>query len=461
MTQTIASSLRLSIAQADADIDSLKTQLSQRLADKGDLEAKLAAVVYPVLTLPAELTAEIMLCTAAVSQSRFPVIVASVCAQWRRIALATPRLWTRFSQAWPETNFADSFGALERWVQRSGTLPLDITLDLPLRESYKFWTLLIANIARWHRIDVSYPFAFLDLRYKHSWSAMAIAPSLSLAFDDNPSGLPELGHVDASVVPKWRSVFIGAMPTLTRQRSLDPTLLQSFRHVTMLALEQIPDSLFVSILQHTPELEYLRINGESDADDNAPVVPMAFPGVRTLNCSGHTYLRYLTLPGLIHLVLDGHWHDLPSSAELERFFRRSRCTLHDCLSSRFLDTVQAFNSVPEFLGSIGSLEDDLPDDEDQPVGISRAIRIRALLGEFYEGNILLDVVSLTLRAVPADTDAYLDVCDAVLLRARSEGMKLRNVLLELPEGTQLPVRFREDLMGLGVTLRITRHTYDY
>nr|GAT43089.1 predicted protein [Mycena chlorophos] len=151
---------------------------------------------------------------------------------------------------------------------------------------------------------------------------MAVAPSLSLAFDDNPSGLPELSHVDASVVPKWRSVFIGAMSTLTRRRSLDPTLLQSFRHVTMLALEQVPHSLFVSILQHTPELEYLRISGESDAGDNAPVVPMAFPGVRTLNCSGHTYLRYLTLPGLIHLLLDGHWHDLPPFAELERFFRR-------------------------------------------------------------------------------------------------------------------------------------------
>nr|GAT43088.1 predicted protein [Mycena chlorophos] len=117
--------------------------------------------------------------------------------------------------------------------------------------------------------------------------------------------------------------------------------------------------------------------------------------------------------------------------------------------------------MPEFLGSIGSLEDDLPDDDDQPVGISRAIRLRVLLGEFYEGNILPDVVSLTLRGVPADTDAYVDVCDAVLLRARSEGMKLRNVLLELPQGTKPPVSIREDLMSLGVALRITRHSDDY
>ncbi|KAJ7120013.1 hypothetical protein C8R46DRAFT_876350, partial [Mycena filopes] len=66
--------------------------------EKIAIQKSLESVVYPILTIPFEITAEIFLhCLPAFpsqpSGSVAPMLLARICRQWRNIACSTPRLW--------------------------------------------------------------------------------------------------------------------------------------------------------------------------------------------------------------------------------------------------------------------------------------------------------------------------------------------------------------------------------
>ncbi|KAJ7682262.1 hypothetical protein DFH06DRAFT_291001 [Mycena polygramma] len=94
-----AAELRVRLAELDAEI----TQQSQRMKDLRDnrvsLQSQLDAVlVYPVLTLPLEITSEIFIhCLpnkiTRVMLNEAPFVLLKICRQWREIALSTPKLW--------------------------------------------------------------------------------------------------------------------------------------------------------------------------------------------------------------------------------------------------------------------------------------------------------------------------------------------------------------------------------
>ncbi|KAJ7262985.1 hypothetical protein C8J57DRAFT_1133739, partial [Mycena rebaudengoi] len=88
----------------------LRAQLERILEEEAALHAKrqlilrqLDAVVYPVLTLPSDITAEIFMHYVddpiiendrhGALNSYSPLLLASVCKAWRSVALSFPRLW--------------------------------------------------------------------------------------------------------------------------------------------------------------------------------------------------------------------------------------------------------------------------------------------------------------------------------------------------------------------------------
>ncbi|KAJ7628882.1 hypothetical protein FB45DRAFT_919432 [Roridomyces roridus] len=115
--------LRTRIAQLNALIASLDTERRQ-------LEAQSDAIVYPVLSLPPELTSLIFIhCLPSTSLPRPsplepPLLVAQICRQWRAIAVGTPELWS--SVALSDSHSPD---LLDVWLSRSAQCPLNILLD--------------------------------------------------------------------------------------------------------------------------------------------------------------------------------------------------------------------------------------------------------------------------------------------------------------------------------------------
>nr|GAT54876.1 predicted protein [Mycena chlorophos] len=454
MTTSRASLLRARIADAEDDITSLEAQLAQRQADKTALEAELAAIAYPILTLPPEITTEIMLQAVAVSANELPAVVASVCTRWRRIALSTPRLWTRFSQTTSDCCFVDPAAALERWIQRSGHLPLDIELEIPQDESRNdILELLTRNISRLRCVELFDLYSVADGALE--WARAATLPFLAL-HDNIPLALD---NVAPESVPAWSSVRI----RLTT-RPLDAKLLQSFRHAKNLALEFVSKEVLSSVLRFTPAIETLTILSNVILPP-FPVAAISFPHVHTLHYVGRMHLPYITLPGLAHLTLDGYIS--PAMRELNQFLQRSHCTLRslsvrNLLWDDFLPVLRTFNSVAEFSADIGSIdEEDASDSDEEDDDPQRFDRFHAVFNQFRVGDILPDVVSLTLTSIPAAQDAYLDVLGAVLDRARSDESKLQTVRLEVPRGKPLPPGFTAELLDLGVQLSITRHDQDH
>jgi hypothetical protein len=83
-----------------AELADIQHQLEVLKARERDLEAALAIVAYPVLTLPPEITSHIFLnCLpfhgrVQPSATKAPLVLAQVCRHWRDVALATAGLWS-------------------------------------------------------------------------------------------------------------------------------------------------------------------------------------------------------------------------------------------------------------------------------------------------------------------------------------------------------------------------------
>ncbi|KAJ7101963.1 hypothetical protein C8R44DRAFT_641026, partial [Mycena epipterygia] len=90
---------RAALATIQSEIARHKTCIEWLEKEQNSLKANLALVVYPVLTLPAELTSQIFIdCLPAhgriiPSPSAVPLVLAQICRQWRDVALSTWELW--------------------------------------------------------------------------------------------------------------------------------------------------------------------------------------------------------------------------------------------------------------------------------------------------------------------------------------------------------------------------------
>ncbi|KAJ7617266.1 hypothetical protein FB45DRAFT_1063764 [Roridomyces roridus] len=126
--------LREHLAALDASISEQESVLHGLQKQRTDVLAALDLVVYPVLTLPPEITAEIFLwCIDTgkrVASSEAPLLLTQICRDWRSLAIATPALWDTI----PEIEFGSTLGApqpemvIDTWFQRAGTRPLTLVI---------------------------------------------------------------------------------------------------------------------------------------------------------------------------------------------------------------------------------------------------------------------------------------------------------------------------------------------
>ncbi|KAF8206775.1 hypothetical protein K438DRAFT_1577186, partial [Mycena galopus ATCC 62051] len=103
----------------------------------------LSNVVYPILTLPVEITSKIFTKfvepeypTEAVfpSSLQAPVLLLQICRTWRAIALANPLLWSTLHLRWKghrhsyKTTVEFDDEIIQQWLTRASAVPLYLGL---------------------------------------------------------------------------------------------------------------------------------------------------------------------------------------------------------------------------------------------------------------------------------------------------------------------------------------------
>ncbi|KAJ6451519.1 hypothetical protein C8R47DRAFT_978235, partial [Mycena vitilis] len=117
-----------------------------------DLQGRLNGTFYPFLTLPTEMIIEIFVrCLAGkVVLPRVPLVLGSVCRQWRSIALSTPTLWASLELTLDPNLPQEFYIVLETWLSRSGQQPLTLSVSYQFdseTSSSEALTLLLTNHA--------------------------------------------------------------------------------------------------------------------------------------------------------------------------------------------------------------------------------------------------------------------------------------------------------------------------
>nr|GAT57048.1 predicted protein [Mycena chlorophos] len=106
--------------------------------------------LYPVLTLPAEIVAQIFMHYLPAYPNRpplrgngSPTRLSHICQLWREIAIATPQLWRAISFSVSNPDLVESF------LKRSHLLPISINIDIDLGYDMTVAPLLLEYSGRW------------------------------------------------------------------------------------------------------------------------------------------------------------------------------------------------------------------------------------------------------------------------------------------------------------------------
>ncbi|KAJ7624886.1 hypothetical protein FB45DRAFT_88266 [Roridomyces roridus] len=356
--------LRSCLADVEAQISSLQSQLVRLQADRANILGKLAAVVYPVFSLPNEVTAEIFDQYVAWSpiQGCSPMILAAVCSLWRDVALSTPRVWTRldpghhFKYTPLERDEEDARDTrlvelLRMWLPRAGALSVDIRIRLPDvdRPAYaEIFRLLAEHSARLRVLDL---FATDGIEFPTG----CLGPFPSLTTISFSTHYDEISIPSLLNAPQLREVSFRDSKFLgnSEWQSLLPwtqlTVLRGFRQDIL---------AWLRILEQTPNLELLEFACDDELEETIPTPPVLLPRLHTLILGDGTsqeILPFLNLPALRKFHLEtviGLCQGI-----VESLVERSACTPVDMyLSVEDLDDMGALRRCLQASPTIKSLE---------------------------------------------------------------------------------------------------------
>ncbi|KAJ6447443.1 hypothetical protein C8R45DRAFT_1043139 [Mycena sanguinolenta] len=309
---------RAALAEIEAEIARFKTYSARYIfaleKQKEEVEARLKEIVYPILSLPAEITSQIFVeCLEGIRQrfhflpddglspltARAPWLLMQVCRKWKEIALSTCQLWS-FLQIKPlDTGSgeimvpAGTLFLLETWFSRAGACPLSLIIDSDYSDNGKAP----------EPLDIS----SISHRLQHLTDVLKNAPLLA-----------ELHCCQQNI--DFRSFASKALTTLDIHIPFHPG---------------ISTAEFISILQSLPSLCHLACLVKLTADRRHHT-PLTFPNLLSLclhtdYCYSSTHvppihlLELLTLPNLRSFK---YFETLDPNVILP-FLSRSTCAIRD------------------------------------------------------------------------------------------------------------------------------------
>ncbi|KAJ7184676.1 hypothetical protein C8R46DRAFT_465191 [Mycena filopes] len=329
---------RLALAKIKSQITLYKKYIAALEEQADKLEEGLALAIYPVLSLPTEITSTIFVhCLpphgrVEPSLSKAPLLLAQICHDWRQIALGTCALWTSvhitpafdvqglFNQAVRFGRDNRTSGLLQTWLARAKASPLSLGLDFQVRAiSPELLDLALSFAAQIQQLDLR----LTREQFQELHPLRASFPQLQDLTLDNCTD-PEL------------AAFLHRTPSLRELRLLGynhgfpPDL--SLPHLTHLEiLADISTTTLLRLLRDSPLLTTLRFSlQESDTYPenigSSPTSPTVFPNLSSLGLdSGPAVwaLRFLTLPALREITLPRFFEP----EDVPEFVDRSSCII--------------------------------------------------------------------------------------------------------------------------------------
>ncbi|KAF7317688.1 hypothetical protein MKEN_00856500 [Mycena kentingensis (nom. inval.)] len=347
-----ATSLRQRLAHVDATAGILRAQLVDLTKHRKEIVAQLRRVRYAkILSFPRELLQEIFLhCLGDIrigkkrhlDSNDAPFLLASVCTEWRTVALGLAPLWAKLWVAGEISRRREP--QLRRILQRSRAAPLAI----------KSWGEGIAAAV----VQQSYRWAsltgYVEEFIEHGPSFAGIRGNLTLLSELDLNSELEMEEL-ATVAPI--TVFADA-PALTRITVMGLGVRQlhiPWHQITTFkcggGLNLLP---FYEVLRAMPNVEdlevFVTIHDPSGLNDPTRPVPVTLHHLRTLRLqnednSDRSWINELSAPGLTRLVLAEF--DADDEAPMVEWLKRSKYAL----SSLLVEQVNDYHALCNFLES--------------------------------------------------------------------------------------------------------------
>ncbi|KAJ7152572.1 hypothetical protein C8R46DRAFT_1121554 [Mycena filopes] len=303
-------SLRSALAEIDAELAALRARVEELAVARKPIVDALNSIVYPILTIPVEITAEIFLrcrlggdfCRSARESLRSPCL-ASVCKQWRAVALDLQPIWSRLQIATVDFHHISRLEGLLGWVPRAGGQLLEV--DMTESDS-RCTAALIPHSTRWRSLACDFS-SRLRMRIKLAWDVVPTA--MKSVFSEAP--LLREAHVTGE---PFRSFSL------------------PWGQLTTLGLGRDGAAAYSDILERTPQLQILHLE-RGAFDFEVPETTLTLHHLHTLKLHGEdgcqvhdsALLDPLVLPALRHLDLGVFSDEFVD--ELFALLTRSSCSL--------------------------------------------------------------------------------------------------------------------------------------
>lgn len=398
-------------------------------------------IAPPILTIPTELTQQIMLETLIANsdtqrfprpiRSEAPLAFTAVSRQWREISLNMPELWQsiRLDDSTPTVPPQ----VLTVWGSRARSLPRNIQLRTSdpdraaalLAESVK-------SCVRWQDIDLALPLESFSALHGHGPFPVLRSICLTMrggmtASDDTIIALPS--------APLLRRLTLSDFPFL----SVD----MPWAQLTTLRITVYEAAPGLAVLQRCPNIKNLVIALMDDPGLPTAMPPIVLPALQYLRSLNTHILPFVTVPSLTQLDI---WGPGPSGTmeqlidDLRALLARSVCSLKRLTYRSPRDITPAqFLALLEAVAAVEDLELAFP-----PTGLLEKLR-----DVLQIAHVLPRLGTLRLRYGVGNQESFDPLLDA--LRSRRKVVEGRATLavfsLHLEPGANLPPAVRNQLFA--------------